>query len=191
MERPVDIVALDNAFVAVTEDVGRLTRGVDDPQGAWHARAGSWSVAECLDHLAAANRVYLDAMRPAAARARARGRLRRGPATPGLIGRWFVRMMEPPVKPALRGTAPEIIRPHGGTTLGDALRRFLASQDEVRAFLRTYEDLDLTGTRFVNPFVRGVQFSLATGLHVIAAHERRHIWQAWAVRRALERPAVA
>jgi hypothetical protein len=46
--------------------------------------------------------------------------------------------------------------------------------------------LDLAGIRFVNPFLPGVRFSLATGLHVIAAHERRHLWQAWRVRRAAE-----
>jgi hypothetical protein len=40
--------------------------------------------------------------------------------------------------------------------------------------------------RFPNPFIRGVRFSLATGLHAIAAHERRHLWQAWRVRRAAE-----
>jgi len=32
-----------------------------------------------------------------------------------------------------------------------------------------------------------VRFSLATGLHVIAAHERRHLWQAWRVRANAER----
>jgi hypothetical protein len=42
------------------------------------------------------------------------------------------------------------------------------------------------GIRFVNPFVRGVRFSLATGLHVIAAHERRHLWQARRTRDAAE-----
>ena len=44
--------------------------------------------------------------------------------------------------------------------------------------------------RFVNPFVRGIRFSLATGLHVIAAHERRHLLQGWKVRRAAERGVV-
>jgi hypothetical protein len=64
---------------------------------------------------------------------------------------------------------------------------FLASQAMVRAFLQTYADIDLAGVRFPNPFIRGVRFSLATGLHVIAAHERRHLWQAWRVRQAAER----
>ena len=55
--------------------------------------------------------------------------------------------------------------------------------------------IDLTatiaGVRFPNPFIRGVRFSLATGLHVIAAHERRHLWQAWRVRQAAERPSTS
>ena len=33
---------------------------------------------------------------------------------------------------------------------------------------------------------RIVRISLATGLHVIAAHNRRHLWQAWRVRKAAE-----
>jgi hypothetical protein len=61
----------------------------------------------------------------------------------------------------------------------------------VRVFLRKYCDLDLVGVRFANPFIRGVRFSLATGLHVIAAHERRHLWQAWRVRQAAERSVAA
>jgi hypothetical protein len=44
--------------------------------------------------------------------------------------------------------------------------------------------------RFPNPFIRGVRFSLATGLHVIASHERRHLWQVWRVRQAAA-PAAA
>jgi hypothetical protein len=57
----------------------------------------------------------------------------------------------------------------------------------VLAFLREHEGFDLAGIRFPNPFIRGVRFSLATGLHVIAAHERRHLWPAWRVRREAER----
>ena len=35
----------------------------------------------------------------------------------------------------------------------------------------------------------GLRFSLASGLHVLAAHARRHLWQALGVRRAAERAA--
>jgi hypothetical protein len=121
-------------------------------------------------------------MQPSADRAIAEGRRRRGSAKPGLIGGWFVRSLEPPVK--ARGKAPQSIRPRPAPALADAIDQFLASQEEVRTFLRKYADIDLAGVRFPNPFIRGVRFSLATGLHVIAAHERRHLWQASRVRQA-------
>lgn len=51
--------------------------------------------------------------------------------------------------------------------------------------------IDGLGVHFPNPFIRGVRFSLATGLHVIAAHDRRHMWQVCNVRKALERTSDA
>jgi hypothetical protein len=97
-----------------------------------------------------------------------------------------VRSLEPPVNARFKGKAPRSIQPRTAPPLSEAFSGFLASQNEVRTFLRTYADIDLAGVRFPNPFVRGVRFSLATGLHVIAAHERRHLWQALRVRQASE-----
>ena len=79
---------------------------------------------------------------------------------------------------------PAVATPRTSPPLADSLAAFLESQDSVRDFIRANADLDLAGIRFVNPFARGIRFSLATGLHVIAAHDRRHLWQAWNVRRA-------
>ncbi|MFN8060387.1 MAG: DinB family protein [Vicinamibacterales bacterium] len=173
-----DVLALDVAFLEIERDARAIVDGVREAEGTWRAAPASWTVAECLDHLAVGNRVYLDAMRPAAARARTRGRLRRGPARPGLVGGWFVRWLEPPVTRRRTIAAPAKIRPRLGPTLASAAQDFIASHDAVRGFLREYAHLDLASVRFPNPFIRGVRFSLATGLHVIAAHERRHLWQA-------------
>ena len=189
-ERP-DIVALEDAFDAAERDARAVVAGLTSTQGAWRADAGSWSVAECLDHLAVANRVYLHAMQPAAERALAQGRRRQRPARPGLIGGWFVRSLEPPAKRGFGSKSPRAIRPRVAPQLDDAFEQFLASQEDVRAFLRRYADIDLAGVLFRNPFIRGVRFSLATGLHVLAAHERRHLWQAWRVRQAAERAVAA
>jgi hypothetical protein len=182
---------LSDALDAAERDARALCAELTEARGTWRAEPGSWSVAECLDHLATANRVYLGAMQPPAVRARNDGRVRRGPANPGLVGGWFVNYLEPPVNVRFKSKAPRLIRPRAGPALGDAMSGFLASQEEVRTFLRTYADIDLTGVRFPNPFIRGVRFSLATGLHVIAAHERRHLWQAWRVRQAAERSISA
>jgi hypothetical protein len=184
--RPADIVALEDAFDAAERDARAIVDGLNEALATWRAAADSWSVAECLDHLATGNRVYLGAMRPAGERALADGRRRRGPARPGRLGGLFVRSLEPPVKPRFKRKAPQKIQPRQGPSLADAMAQFLGSHDEVRAFLRDFADIDLAGVRFPNPFIRGIRFSLATGLHVLAAHERRHLWQAWRVRRAGE-----
>jgi hypothetical protein len=179
-----DILALQEAYDAVERDARALVTGLTPETGVWQPAPDSWSVAHCLDHLATANRVYLQAMQPAAERALAARRLRRGEALPGVIGRWFVGMLEPPVTVRNKMWAPKKIKPRPAPPFEDAATQFFASQSDVRAFLKRFAAIDLAGTRFANPFIPGVRFSLATGLHVIAAHERRHLWQAWRVRQA-------
>jgi hypothetical protein len=185
-DAPADIRVLEEGLDAVALEARALVSGLSERQGGWRPAEGSWSIAECLDHLATGNREYLRAMQPAAMRARERGRVRRRPAVPGLIGGWFVRTLEPPVTPRFTMKAPRSIRPRPAPPLADAFNAFMASHAESQRFLHEYGDIDLAGVRFANPFVRGVRFSLATGLHVILAHERRHLWQAWRLRRKLE-----
>lgn len=184
---PAELQAIDDQLNASELDANRLVDGLDQKTGQWRAHDGAWSVAECLDHLATANRVYLQAMQQAAIVAQQRGRLRTRPALPGIIGSWFAQVLEPPVKPSLRVKAVQVIKPRQSPPLTAAFADFLSSHPPVRVFLQTYAHLDLARIRFRNPLVRGVRFSLATGLHVITAHERRHLWQAWNTRRAAER----
>jgi hypothetical protein len=157
-----------------------------EEHGTWQPQAGSWSIAECLDHLATGNRVYLLAMQEPANRARASRQLRCRPVKPGWIGQLFVRMLEPPPTWWSRMESPRSIRPRKAPPLAETFAGFMASHADLRAFLRAHADLDLTSIRFPNPFVRGIRFSLATGLHALTAHERRHLWQAWRVRRQLQ-----
>lgn len=181
-----DIQNLQGQFDAIEQDAHTLMSGLNEELGTWRTNEGSWSVAECLDHLAVGNRIYLRAMEEAALQAREQGRWRRGAAKAGLIGGWFARYMEPPVKAPFKTKASRSIRPRKAPALADVVNQFIESHRAMRAFLDRNADLDLAGIRFVNPFIRGVRFSLATGLHVITAHERRHLWQAWRVRKSAE-----
>ena len=180
---PAELDALVQAFDANERDARALLDGLTESDGTWRREPGSWSVAECLDHLAVGNRVYVAAMEPSAAKARDRGRTRRRPALPGLLGGWFAKSLEPPVRPRRRMRAPRKIVPRAAPGLGDAAAAFFSSHAQVSQFLRAYADIDLAGVRFPNPFIPGLRFSLATGLYVLSAHERRHLWQAWNVRR--------
>jgi hypothetical protein len=188
MNLPTDIREILDELVAAERDAEALVSGLPEEQATRRLTPASWSVSECLDHLATANRVYLSAMHDPAHRARLRGRLRRRPAEPGWPGRMFVYSLEPPPRWWSRLGAPRRIRPRTSPPLEDAFASFMASQADVRQFVTVNADLDLASIRFVNPFVRGIRFSLATGLHVIAAHDRRHLLQGWRVRRAIGLP---
>lgn len=176
---------LEDELSEAEQDATNLVADLSEERGRWRPKADAWSVAECLDHLAIINRVYLRAMETAASRAKEQERERSpagaGAVRPGMVGRWLVRTMEPPVK-TFRMKSPPPALPRTSPPLADAFSNFLASQNEVRAFLLQSADLNLNRVRFDNPFLKGVRFSLATGLHIIAAHERRHLWQAWRVR---------
>jgi hypothetical protein len=185
---PADVRMLRDQLDAAERDARALVAGLAEEQGTWRPQPGSWSITECLDHLTMGNRAYVRAMQESANRARARGRFRYRPVKPGWIGQLFARMLEPPPTWWSRLKSPPSIRPRTAPPLGETAAEFLASHADLRAFLCAQADLDLTGIPFSNPFVRGIRFSIATGLHVITAHERRHLWQAWRVRRQLEHP---
>jgi len=184
MSVPADIQILHDQLDDAERDARQLAAGPSDELGNWRPTPGSWTVAECLDHLAITNRYYLAAMSAPALRAREQGRLRRRPAKPGWIGGMFVRSLEPPAK--MRIKAPKKIQPRSAPPLADALAGFCDEQNQVRAFLRDYGALDLAGLHFANPFIPGIRFTLATGLHIISVHERRHLWQARRVRESAE-----
>src|SRR5438034_6753740 len=49
---PADLQRLDEALDAAERDARTLVDGLTEARGAWRAESGSWTVAECLDHLA-------------------------------------------------------------------------------------------------------------------------------------------
>src|SRR5208282_4499841 len=129
-----DIGNLRDQLDAAECDALMLVENLAEERGGWRP-AGSWSVAECLDHLARTNHVYLSAMKESAIRGRTAGRFRLGPAVPGFLGRWFVGRMEPPVKAPFRMKSPRSVEPNPPSSLASAFASFMASQDEVRNFL--------------------------------------------------------
>ena len=52
-----DVKELTDQLDAAERDAQALVAGLAEERGGWRAETGSWSVAECLDHLATTNRV--------------------------------------------------------------------------------------------------------------------------------------
>jgi DinB superfamily len=140
----------------------------------WRPDDRSWSIAQCLDHLNVANRLYLEAMRPVLEAAGRQGKRRQGLVRPGWFERWFVANLEPPPKRKL--PAPRKIIPALQGEKEVLLAEFRRLHAEAAGLLREFAGVDL-GIRFPNPFFPLVRFRVWTGILVIPAHERRHLWQ--------------
>ena len=153
-----------------------LVRDLDDERLNWRPDERSWSIAQCLDHLNVASRTYAVPMGEALEKARRRGAGRRGPIQPGPLERWFIASMEPPPKRKL--PAPKKIVPAARKAGAEVMADWRRIQAEVRDLLREAAGTDLNRTRFANPFIPLIRFSVGAGFRVIAAHQRRHLWQA-------------
>ena len=179
-----DLQALTDAMTAADRAADALAGRVSDEQFFWQPDGGKrWSIALCLDHLAVANTVYGRAIRGAVDEATARGSRRAGPAAPGMFGRWFVAWLEPPVKH--RSSAPAKIVPRPLTSRDEIMRGYHQAHDDIRGLIAAAAAIDVNRATFQNPFISIIRVSVATGLHVVAAHDRRHLWQAEQVELAL------
>jgi hypothetical protein len=177
---PADLQEILSALDDNDRRAEELVRDLDDERFNWRPDEKSWSVAQCLDHLNVANRAYVVPMREALEKARRKGVERRGPIHPGPLERWFVANLEPP--PKRRLPAPKKIVPAARKGRAEVMEEWRRAQAEVRDLLREAAGLDLNRTRFANPFIPLVRFSVGTGFRVITTHERRHLWQGEKVR---------
>ena len=151
----------------------RLLSGKSREQANWQANQGTWSTWQCFDHLARINQVYCQALEAAVENPRATAESTPQRVVPGLFARWFIKGMEPPVRMRFK-----------------ALQAFLASHAPVQHVLEFWDRVNFNRVGFKNPFVPLVRFTVGTGLMVINAHDRRHLWQAERVQDAPGFPKV-
>jgi len=91
--------------------------------------------------------------------------------------------MEPPPKQKFR--AFRKIQPKPSQYRSEeVLSHFLSEQEDLAKFVSDSRQLDLGRIRFWNPFLKGVLFTVSSGLLLIGAHNRRHLWQAERVKEA-------
>jgi hypothetical protein len=94
----------------------------------------------------------------------------------GLLESWTVRAMDAP--PMFRMKAPKAFVPASEARLAESLAAFVALQDEFQERLARADGLDLRRVKARSPVSRHLKFSLGKAFAAIAAHQRRHLWQA-------------
>lgn len=172
-----------------TDMAQRVVAGLAENQIRWAPAAGRWSVAECVGHLNATNAAYLPIIEAAIREGRRAGLTGPGPYRHGWLVNWFIRSMEPP--PRRRYKRPKVFTPEVPAAGVDVLPKFFAYQDDIVRCIRESDGLDLGRVRLVSPAARFLRMSLGQAFALLAAHERRHLWQARQVTEARGFPDVA
>jgi DinB superfamily len=158
-----------------------LAGGLGDSALNWQPHGGkSWSVAQCLDHLVIMNRMYVKTLQDAVATNRDQLEPRKTPIQPsGWFTRLFLSYEEPP--PKIKLPAPSKIAPLSQLT-GAVVDEFLTLQQQFIDFVREWGEADLGDLKVKDPLFP-LHHTGDTELLIIAAHNRRHLWQAEQVKR--------
>jgi len=176
-----DLEAVLTDFDSNLEAVHSVTDGLSYPELTSQPTPGaSWSILQCVEHLVLANGFYTAGMAAVLEDKRSKNRLRAGPISPSAAGAVFLKKLEPPVNSKVR--APNKIIPRADKSKSEVLDAFTQSHRRIRETILSASDLDLNAIRFRNPLLPLLRVRVGTGLLIMAAHERRHLWQAWQVR---------
>jgi DinB superfamily len=149
----------------------------------------SWSAAECLSHLSISTDMFLPVLQQAIREAREKGLTSDRKPSMDLIGRTLRWFLEPPIRSRVKTAAPLV--PRSVRAKAEAFGEFSSLQSKLIDLLHAAEGLDLRKLKIVSPFDKRVKYNLYSAFRIIAAHQRRHLWQAEQAVAELKRGAAA
>ena len=170
-------------FEATEREARALAGSLSDAEFNWQPAPGSWSIGQCLQHLATGTDEVLPAIDRAIATAREQQWITQGPVRYGLFARMMVTSMEPPVK--WRMKTNRMFEPAREPLRRDpVLAELTASRGRILERVRQSVGLNIKRAIVVSPVSRLIRVPLGAYLAFLAAHDRRHLWQAQQVREA-------
>lgn len=134
--------------------------------------SASWSVAQCLDHLAQTTNAFVPAISTAIAcapRLTSNRALRTGALT-----RLFIRNLEPPYRLRFKVLTPLVPRQRDFESAWSA---FEESQTQLANLIRCGAGLAIDQVRVESPVYARFSYNVYGALRMLMAHERRHLWQ--------------
>jgi hypothetical protein len=169
------LAVLSEELAAVEARACELAAKSDESTFHKRPASGGWSAAECIAHLNLTTTEYLPLVDQLLASGRAgfpdSRRYRKG---------WFSALfawtLEPPARMRIK-TIPRFV-----PNSTDSKQAIIAEWDQLHAAmqdrLRRASGLHLEELRVASPFNARMSYNLYAAFCILAAHERRHVWQA-------------
>ncbi len=176
IERAGTLDELEARFVAI----GARAQALVDSAGSelCNARpaAGSWSAAECLQHLNISTDSYFPIWQQIIASAGPRKAELNAPYRTDFWGRLLSWILEPPARIRSRTLLP--FEPVECGTVESVLSGFLDRQQRIVATLHRCRGRAIDQVRMASPVDRRIRYSIWSSFLIVAAHQRRHLSQA-------------
>jgi hypothetical protein len=168
-----ELETIEKELNEATRRAWTLVQSTDGRLFTVRPKAQSWSAAECLAHLSISTEMFLPVLRSAIDDAKKKKHA--GKPKMDVLGRVLAWFLEPPIRKKVKTSAPFV--PKSTRAKAEAFGEFASLQEKLVDLLREAREADLR-TKIVSPFDKRVRYNLLSAFHVIAAHERRHLWQA-------------
>jgi len=168
-------------FDLIAAEASEIATPLSEEQFYWQPAPGQWSIGECFLHLNAVDGSDLPSLEKAIAQGHRIGVFGHPPFRYGFLSRKFVESMEPPAK--RRFKAPKAYLPPAQRPKIEVMNDFLSIHTRLKELVRESNGLDLKRIKTPTPVSRFVRFSLGQRFALLAAHDRRHLWQAREVRK--------
>ena len=94
------------------------------------------------------------------------------------VGWVFTKMLEPPVRTRMGMRTGDAFVPRVESSKERDIANFDREQDRLIDRIRESEGLKLNRLKIRSPFDARVRYNLYAAYRLIAAHQRRHLWQA-------------
>ena len=178
---PPQLQELDNDFREIGREARTVAEGLSRQQFNWRPGAGRWSISECLVHLNIMGSDVLPLIDSGIQEARSRGWTSSEPFAIGIFGRRLIRATEPPVQ-WKRSAAAHFV-PSSDQASAMVVPALVDLQTQLSGRVRVANGLNIARVRVSVPGRRMLRVNLYELLLYVAAHQRRHLAQAWQVRR--------
>jgi len=165
----------------LNDSARQLVAGLNGEQLNWKPAPDSWSIAQCLDHLAVTSERFDQYFTGAIARGREKRRLGAAVAyRPTALGGWLIKQLLP--EATRKVPAPRVFKPADGLAIKDPLERFLKQPRTSLGFVKDARGIDYNKTKLRSPVTPLMRYSLADAFVITVVHGWRHLAQARRVR---------
>jgi len=170
----------DDRLALADERFEALVASVTPGAAAWRPAPGSWSVAECLDHLAVSAEAYFERMDTAIRHARESGWTGSAPYGRGtFFGRLLLSMLDPDRPKPRKLPAPGVFLPSTEMPdFGAVCERLRSAHRRVRELMAAADGLALGRIKLASPAARWFRLTVAQVFEIFPVHELRHLAQA-------------